>query len=232
MTYIDYMNRFWRMAEYESFSASEVALYVFLVNECNKIHWQMPFSCPTCHICNQLRISKQTLVTAREKLAKRKLISYTNGTARFQPSRYSLLGLTEDLTVHLTEDLTYNKDIDKDKEIKSQYAHDTESLLPVEKLEGILVSDTEWLGKVKEYLCAGGMDVSSADMLPLLERFCCYLRASGISRKTEEDTRRHFVNWICRQRQGSQSAEKRKAMRHTGLVLSDDSLDRYKPFED
>lgn len=73
MTYIDYMNQFWRLADYESFAASEVALYAFLVNECNKFHWQMPFSCPTFHVCNRLRMSKQTLVTARERLAKRKL---------------------------------------------------------------------------------------------------------------------------------------------------------------
>ena len=38
MTYIDYMNQFWRLAAYESFAASEVALYAFLVNECNKFH--------------------------------------------------------------------------------------------------------------------------------------------------------------------------------------------------
>ena len=36
-------NQFWQLAEYESFAAGEVALYAFLVNECNKFHWQMPF---------------------------------------------------------------------------------------------------------------------------------------------------------------------------------------------
>ena len=109
------MNQFWRLADYESFAASEVALYAFLVNECNKFHWQMPFSCPTFHVCNRLRMSKQTVITARERLAKRKLISFTNGTTRFQPSKYSLLELTEDLSVHLTEDLPLNnKEVDKE----------------------------------------------------------------------------------------------------------------------
>lgn len=104
MTYIDCMNQFWRLAEYESFVASEVAFYAFLVNECNKIHWQIPFSCPTFHVCNRLRMSKQTLVTTRERLAKRKLISFTNGITRFQPSKYSLLELTDVLLLHLAED--------------------------------------------------------------------------------------------------------------------------------
>lgn len=153
MTYIDYMNQFWRLAEYESFAASEVALYAFLVNECNKFHWQMPFSCPTFHVCNRLRMSKQTLVTARERLAKRKLISFTNGTTRFQPSKYSLLELTEDLSVHLTENLTLNnKEVDKDKEVIIQRTYEEQSLLPIEELEEALSTDIEWQGKVKEYL--------------------------------------------------------------------------------
>ena len=139
MTYIDYMNQFWRLAAYESFAASEVALYAFLVNECNKFHWKMPFSCPTFHVCNRLRMSKQTLVTARERLAKRKLISFTNGTTRFQPSKYLLLELTEDLSVHLTEDLTLNnKEVDIDKEVISQRTHEEHSMLSIEELEEVL----------------------------------------------------------------------------------------------
>lgn len=153
MTYIDYMNQFWRLAAYESFAASEVALYAFLVNECNKFHWKMPFSCPTFHVCNRLRMSKQTLVTARERLAKRKLISFTNGTTRFQPSKYLLLELTEDLSVHLTEDLTLNnKEVDIDKEVISQRTHEEHSMLSIEELEEVLSLDMEWKGKVKEYL--------------------------------------------------------------------------------
>ena len=152
MTYIDYMNQFWRLAAYESFAASEVALYAFLVNECNKFHWKMPFSCPTFHVCNRLRMSKQTLVTARERLAKRKLISFTNGTTRFQPSKYLLLELTEDLSVHLTEDLTLNnKEVDIDKEVISQRTHEEHSMLSIEELEEVLSLDMEWKGKVTEY---------------------------------------------------------------------------------
>ena len=180
MTYIDYMNQFWRLAEYESFAASEVALYAFLVNECNKFHWQMPFSCPTFHVCNRLRMSKQTLVTARERLAKRKLISFTNGTTRFQPSKYSLLELTEDLSVHLTEDLPLNnKEVDKDKEVISQRAHEEQSMFPIKELEEVLSLDMEWQGKVKEYLSGKNMVASSTDMATLLAQFFRYLHASG-----------------------------------------------------
>ena len=232
MTYIDYMNQFWRLAEYESFAASEVALYAFLVNECNKFHWQMPFSCPTFHVCNRLRMSKQTLVTARERLGKRKLINFTNGTTRFQPSKYSLLELTEDLSVHLTEDLTLNnKEIDKDKDVISQRTHEEQSLLPIEELEDVLSIDIEWQGKVKEYLSGKNMTASSTDMATMLTQFFRYLHASGVNRKTEEDTKRHFVNWICKQGNCKVDISPRKNTLQSGLILTDDSLDKYKPIE-
>lgn len=225
-------NQFWRLAEYESFAASEVALYAFLINERNKFHWQMPFSCPTFHVCNRLRMSKQTLVTARERLAKRKLINFTNGTTRFQPSKYSLLELTEDLSVYLTEDMTLNnKEVDKDKEVINQCTHEEQSLLPIEELEEALSTDMEWQEKVKEYLSAKNMVASSTDMATLLAQFFRYLHASGVNRKTEEDTKRHFVNWICKQGNCKSSVSPRKNTSHPGLILTDDSLDKYNPVE-
>ena len=188
----------------------------------------MPFSCPTFHVCNRLRMSKQTLVTARERLAKRKLISFTNGTTRFQPSKYSLLELTEDLSVHLTEDLPLNnKEVDKDKEIINQRTHEEQSMLPIEELEEVLSIDIEWQGKVKEYLSGKNMAASSTDMATLLAQFFRYLHASGVNRKTEEDAKRHFVNWVCKQGNCKSSMSLRKNTSQQGLILTDDSLDKY-----
>lgn len=111
MTYIDYMNQFWRVASIHPMPASEVALYAFLVNECNARYWKMPVSCSTFYICDSLRVSKQTVMTARTHLAEKGLIQFTNGKSRFLPSEYSLL----ELTANLTHDLTLNnKDRDKD----------------------------------------------------------------------------------------------------------------------
>ena len=112
MTYIDYMKQFWRAASDRPFPASEVALYAFLVNECNAHFWKMPVPCPTLRICESLRISKQTVMTARKHLAECGLIQFTNGKSRFLPSEYSLLDLTADLTHGLT--LNNNKGKDKD----------------------------------------------------------------------------------------------------------------------
>ena len=123
MTYIDYMNQFWRASSMEYMSASEVALYAFIVNECNLHRWDMPVPCSTVRICEVLHMSKQTLCTARKNLARRGLITFTDGRSRHVPSKYSLLEWTDDLTVELmdglTADFTLLKDKEKDNFIKS-----------------------------------------------------------------------------------------------------------------
>ena len=98
--------------------ASEIALFVYLVNECNKRFWQMPFACSTTRISDDLRVSRQTVITAREHLVKRRLISFTEGKSRHLPSTYTLTNWTDDLTVELTDGLTHIKDKDKDNLIK------------------------------------------------------------------------------------------------------------------
>lgn len=119
MTYIDYMNQLWRSALLSPMPASEIALYAYLVNECNKRFWKMPFACSSTRISEDLRISRQTLITARKHLAERRLITFSEGKSRHLPSKYTMLEWTDDLTEGLTEGLTDNLTHikDKDKEL-------------------------------------------------------------------------------------------------------------------
>ena len=118
MNYIGLMNQMWRSAMKSPKPASEIALFAYLVNECNKRFWQMPFACSTTRISDDLRVSRQTVITAREHLVKRRLISFTEGKSRHLPSTYTLTNWTDDLTVELTDGLTHIKDKDKDNLIK------------------------------------------------------------------------------------------------------------------
>ena len=123
MNYIGLMNQMWRSAMKSPKPASEIALFAYLVNECNKRFWQMPFACSTTRISDDLRVSRQTVITAREHLVKRRLISFTEGKSRHLPSTYTLTNWTDDLTVGLTDDLTQIKDKDKDNLLKSDLAN-------------------------------------------------------------------------------------------------------------
>ena len=122
MNYIGLMNQMWRSAMMSPMPASEIALFAYLVNECNKRYWQMPFACSTTRISDDLRVSRQTVITAREHLVQRNLISFTEGKSRHLPSTYTLINWTHDLTVELTEvlthDLTHLKDKDKDNYLR------------------------------------------------------------------------------------------------------------------
>lgn len=118
MNYIGLMNQMWRSAMKSPMPASEIALFAYLVNECNKRFWQIPFACSTTRISDDLRVSRQTVITAREHLVKRRLISFTEGKSRHLPSTYTLTNWTDDLTVELTDGLTHIKDKDKDNLIK------------------------------------------------------------------------------------------------------------------
>ena len=122
MNYIGLMNQMWRSAMMSPMPASEIALFAYLVNECNRRYWQVPFACSTTRISDDLRISRQTVITAREHLVQRNLISFTEGKSRHLPSTYTLIKWTYDLTVELTDglthDLTHLKDKNKDNYLR------------------------------------------------------------------------------------------------------------------
>ena len=122
MNYIEYMNQLWRSTLLSPMPASEIALFAYLVNECNKRFWKMPFVCSTTRICEELRISRQTVITARKHLAERRLIAFSEGKSRHLLSKYTMLEWTDDLAENLTDglthDLTHIKDKDKELFIK------------------------------------------------------------------------------------------------------------------
>jgi len=93
-------NGFWRTEGQCPLTASEVALYALLVNECNSRFWRQPFTLGTTEICRRLQMSRQTVVTARQRLVERHVIAFTPGRSRTQLSNFSLLDLTVDLTLN------------------------------------------------------------------------------------------------------------------------------------
>ena len=113
MTYIGYLNRFWTAHEEYMFSSTAIAFYAYLLNECNRRNWKMPFACSTIVACEMLHISKTTLTAARKHLAKAGLIDFTDGRSRYITTKYNLLEWTEGLTVKRMDDLTLYNTKDK-----------------------------------------------------------------------------------------------------------------------
>lgn len=124
-----------------------------------------------------------------------------------------------------------NKEVDKDKEIIYQRTQEEQILLSLDILAEILSADTEWQGNVKEYLREKHTNNLSVEIIPLIKEFFYYLYASGTLRKTEEDTKRHFVNWVCKQRKSMPNIKAAKSASQTEFILTNDSLDKYKSIE-
>lgn len=215
VTYIDYWNQFWKVAELVPIPSSEVALYAYLLNECNSKYWKMPFLCASSKICESIRISKETLCTAREHLACMGLISYTKGKSRYVPSKYCIL----DLTDKLTDDLTYIKN--KDKEDNSK-----ETASPSwSEIKDQLRNDESWLQGIVLYLEERGMTKNYKEVCQLLEAFFQYLELVYDTQKPIDEVRKHFLNWAPMQKHAPiKSASKNPPV---GMVLTDSSTDKF-----
>ena len=132
------------------------------------------------------------------------------------------------MSQHLTENLTDYLDtssIDKDKDQKIQCTLNCCNNLPLTELKVLLMNDTDWQENTKAYLSNKRKDLSSIDLNSFLSSFFNYLQVSGSTKKTIEDTKRHFVNWLLKQKPDNHSLAKSLPL---GTVLMDDSLEKYK----
>ena len=91
MNIYELLNRFWLENEYDPCSATEIALYFFLLNKANTRRWKMPFRCSTELIRMQLSTTRQNVLKAREGLHKKGFISFTTGTSKGNYAQYSII---------------------------------------------------------------------------------------------------------------------------------------------
>ena len=90
MNYLDLINRFWAMNRIESFSASEVYVYFFLLNEFNTRCWQNPIDIPNKLITVSIGISEKALIDIRNRLQQKGLITFESGNKKAKSPSYYL----------------------------------------------------------------------------------------------------------------------------------------------
>ncbi|MCM1458330.1 MAG: hypothetical protein NC130_10730 [Lachnoclostridium sp.] len=89
MTYIDLINNFWRMHGSQEFGPNEIALYFYLLNECNRQGWPSPLVRPNSKICLGLGMSENTLMRCRNNLKMRGVLDFESGKkSRKAPAYY------------------------------------------------------------------------------------------------------------------------------------------------
>ena len=83
MKYINLVNEFWRLNAIEPFSPTDIAVYFYLLNQCNLRHWENPFAITSHQIEVALGVTRKTVLASRKRLEKRGLL--TVETHRYRP---------------------------------------------------------------------------------------------------------------------------------------------------
>ena len=78
------------MNRIESFSASEVYVYFFLLNEFNARSWQNPIDIPNKLITVSIGISEKALIDIRNRLQQKRLITFESGNKKAKSPSYYL----------------------------------------------------------------------------------------------------------------------------------------------
>lgn len=113
MNYIELINRYWREVDIKDFTPNETNVYFRLLDVCNRLGWQNPFTLTNGRAAALMGISENTLATARRGLAEKGLISFRKGSRRVDPPTYCFPEKVENQWVFTSnfeaKPTTYNK---------------------------------------------------------------------------------------------------------------------------
>lgn len=82
MNYIEMINRFWQEVEMKDFLPSEACVYFRLLDVCNRLGWQNPFSLSNSRAVALTAMNEKTFRAVRDKLGERGLIEFRKGRKR------------------------------------------------------------------------------------------------------------------------------------------------------
>ena len=111
MTYIDYMNLFWKTSQSVKFSPNEAFLYFYLLSECNGRGWENPFECPNRRIILSIGMSEPTLIDCRNRLQSKGLLMFEAGKRNEKSPVYYLNDLSKNFSKVFSK--RFSKDLSK-----------------------------------------------------------------------------------------------------------------------
>ena len=142
MTYIDYINLFWKTSQNVKFSSNEAYLYFFLLSECNIRGWENPFECPNRRIILSIGISEPTLIDCRNRLQSKGLLMFESGKRNEKSPVYYLNDLSKQFSK------TFSKRFSKD--LSKNLSKDPSILYKTIDLDNIPPTPPKGVDKAKE----------------------------------------------------------------------------------
>ena len=172
MTYIDYVNQFWKTHQSVAFSSNEVYLYFFLLNECNSRGWENPFECPNRRIVLATGISEPTVIEVRNRLQQKGLLQFESGKKNAKSPVYYLNDLSKPLSKLLSNDLSkpLSKKANINIRLKSKDNNNSSELFKPEQEKPKKKPSkpkTEFIAPTLEHTCFGIFLLLSATFVAL-----------------------------------------------------------------
>jgi hypothetical protein len=106
MTTLDYFNQFWRLNKDVPFTSSDVHLYFYLLSVWNSTGRTDAFVVKTSAIETDTELNKRTILRSRERLKKRGLVNFSQGTTKGKYAHYILHYVTDGVTDSVTDYVT------------------------------------------------------------------------------------------------------------------------------
>lgn len=95
MTYIDLVNRFWKLDKEWNFSSVETKLYFLLLDIANSLAWKNPIRLSNENLSKKFEESEATVRRARNKIAQIGLITFKAAKSKAERSQYFITGIEE-----------------------------------------------------------------------------------------------------------------------------------------
>lgn len=82
MNYIELINRYWQEVDVKGFTPTETNIYFRLLDICNRLGWENPFSLSNPRAVALMAVTENTLAAGRDKLVMKGLIGFKRGSRR------------------------------------------------------------------------------------------------------------------------------------------------------
>lgn len=82
MNYIELINRYWQEVDVKGFTPTETNIYFRLLDICNRLGWENPFSLSNPRAVALMAVAENTLAAGRDKLVMKGLIGFKKGSRR------------------------------------------------------------------------------------------------------------------------------------------------------
>lgn len=82
MNYIELINRYWQEVDVKGFTPTETNIYFRLLDICNRLGWDNPFSLSNPRAVALMAVTENTLSAGRDKLVMKGLIGFKRGSRR------------------------------------------------------------------------------------------------------------------------------------------------------